>query len=63
MRLPKNVYMASPDYLEDYVHNEAIPGDILICVFDEYGVTRECIYHCTKDNIGKDVKPYWMVCT
>ena len=61
MRLPKNVYML-PDELEYYVHNEAIPGDILKSFDHEHGIIREYIYYCTKDNIGKKVKPAWMVC-
>ena len=61
MRKPKTIYML-PDELEYYVHNEAIEGDILKCFYSEHGITRVCIYVCTKDNIGKDVKPYWMVC-
>lgn len=60
MRLPKQVFIL-PDELEDYVHNKAIVGDILRSFSNEHGVTREYIYVCTKDNIGKDVKPYWMV--
>lgn len=60
MRLPKQVFML-PDELEDYVHNEAIVGDILRSWHHERGIVREYIYICTKDNIGKDVKPYWMV--
>lgn len=60
MRLPKVVYML-PDELEDYVHNEAIVGDILKSFSNECGVLREYVYCCNKDNIGKDVKPGWMV--
>ena len=58
MRLPKDVFMSSLDDLEDYVHNEAIPGDTLWCVADDH---RKYVYSCNKDNIDKDVKPYWMV--
>lgn len=60
MRLPKVVYML-PDELEDYVHNEAIVGDILKSFSNECGVLREYVYCCNKDNIGKDVKPGWMM--
>ena len=59
MRLPKTVFML-PDELEYYVHNEAIPGDLLRSFSNECGVKIEYIYYCNKDNIGKDVKPYWM---
>ena len=60
MRLPKQVFML-PDELEDYVNNEAIVGDILKSFSNECGVLKEYVYCCNKDNIGKDVKSYWMV--
>lgn len=59
-RTPKVIYM-SPDKLEDYIHNEAIVGDILKSFSYESGTYKDYIYVCTENNIGKDVKPYWTV--
>jgi hypothetical protein len=56
----KVVYML-PDELEDYIHNKAVVGDILKSFSNEDGIYREYIYICTKNNIGKDIKPYWMI--
>lgn len=50
-----------PDELEDYIHKKAVAGDILRSFSNEDGTYEEYIYICTKDNIGKDVKPCWMV--
>jgi len=61
MRLPKTIYLKSLDDLEEYVHNKAILGDVLMCVSNEYGSTRAYVYYCTKENIGENVKPYWLV--
>ena len=61
MRLPKTIYLKSLDDLEEYVHNKAILGDVLICVSNEYGLTRVYMYYCTKENIDKNVKPYWLI--
>lgn len=41
--LPKTIFLPL-DKLEDYVHNKATPGDRLMCVSNEYGITREYIY-------------------
>lgn len=61
MRLPKTIYLKSLDDLEEYVHNKAILGDVLMCISNEYGSTRVYVYYCTKENIGENVKPYWLV--
>ena len=57
--ITQNIKYIPLDELEDYVHNKAVQGDVLKSVFKEYGIKRECIYICTKDNIGKGIKPYW----
>ena len=56
----KIIYML-PDGLENYIHNKAVVGDILRSFSNENDIYKEYIYICTKDNIGKDVKPYWRV--
>lgn len=62
MRVPKTVYLNSLDDLEEYVHNKATLGDVLMCISNEYGSTRVYVYYCTKSSIGEDVKnPYWLV--
>lgn len=61
MRLPKTIFLLSLDDLEDYVHNKAVSGDILMCISNEYGSTKVYGYCCTQENIGKNVKPYWLV--
>lgn len=56
----KVIYML-PDNLEYYIRNKAVEGDILRSFAQENGRYREYIYICTKNNIGKDVKPYWTI--
>jgi hypothetical protein len=49
-----------PDELEDYVQNKAAEGDILMSFSVKGGIVKEYIYICTKNNIGKNIKPYWV---
>lgn len=53
--ITQNIKCIPLDELEDYVHNKAVPGDVLKSVSKE----GEYIYVCNKDNIGKNIKPYW----
>lgn len=52
------VYAMSPDKLDDFVHNKASVGDILMS-YDAVR-NRRLIYLCNEKNIGKDIYPVWM---
>ena len=48
-----------PSKLEYYVHTKAKVGEILLSYDNE--TRRRLIYFCNKNNIGKDVKPSWIM--
>lgn len=57
MEMPKTIYMEMEE-LNDYVHNKAILGDVLIAKDKLTQITY--VYFCnTKDSIGKNANPYW----
>lgn len=53
------VYAMLPDELTNFVHNIAQAGDVATSY--NAMTKRRYIYFCTKDNIGKDVNPVWMM--
>lgn len=53
------VYVMSPDELDNFVHNIAQAGDVATSY--NAMTKRRYMYFCTRDNIGKDVNPVWMM--
>lgn len=51
-------YAMSPSKLDDFVHNKASVGDILISYDAVHN--RRLIYFCNEKNIGKDIHPFWI---
>lgn len=54
-----NLHAISLIQLNDFVHNKAQAGDIAIAY--DSPTNKKYMYFCTEDNIGKDVRPVWMM--